>query len=235
MSRRRKALLVFLGIETVTVVLYLIGIGVTIAGMNLATISLLVAAAAASITYVVSSEPMPMIETVEPQPLADRSVSEDVGVAPPAGPPVEESTPPPPPRWRRRLLLVALAVVVLGFVGYVGLSFLGGQVQKVLAGRVQFGTTAPNGCDIAQSATEFPAGTTLYWGAYLLNEAPAGTTLVIEESKDGQVVGTTEYVPTDAANCLATKNATAPLPAGTYTVRILRGVTEEATGTLTVR
>jgi len=67
-----------------------------------------------------------------------------------------------------------------GFAGYVGRSFLGGQVQKVLAGHVQFGTTAPNGCDIAQSATEFSAGTTLYWGAYLLTVAPPGTTLLIE-------------------------------------------------------
>ena len=57
LSRRRKAVLAFLGVETVTLVLYMIGIGATIAGMNLATFSLLVAVAAAVITYLVSSEP----------------------------------------------------------------------------------------------------------------------------------------------------------------------------------
>jgi hypothetical protein len=235
MSRRRKAVLAFLSVEAWTLVLYMIGIQATIAGMNLATFSLLVAVAAAVVTYLVSSEPRRTIETVEPQPLEDRSVSEDVGVALPAGPPVEESTPAPPRRWRRRLLVLGLAVVIVGFVGYVGLSFLGGQVQKVLAGQIQFGTTAPNGCDIAQSATEFPAGTTLYWAAYLRNEAPAGTTLVIEESRGGHVVGTTDYVTSVTATCLATTSATPALAAGIYTVRILRGSTEEATGTIAVR
>jgi len=58
---------------------------------------------------------------------------------------------------------------------------------------------------------------------------------VIEESKDGQVVGSTEYVTSDTTSCLATTTATAPLAAGTYLVRILRDSAEEASGTVTLR
>jgi hypothetical protein len=174
------------------------------------------------------------METNE-QPSEQASVPVEGSAQPPGTPPVLWEAPPPPRRWGRRLLIVGLAVVVLAFVGYGGLIFLGGQVEKVLAGQVEFGTGAPSGCAVAGSATEFPVGTALYWGAYLRNEAPAGTTLVIEESKDGQVVGRTEYSTKDATNCLATSNATDPLPVGTYSIRILRDSNEEASGTITIR
>ncbi len=173
--------------------------------------------------------------TDEPQPDTGTSDSDDVGREAGVGAPALASPSSPPRRWRRRLLGVGLAVVVLGFVGLVGLNFLGGQVQKILAGHVQFGTAAPNGCDIAQSVTELPAGTAVYWGGYLQDEVAAGTTLVIELAKDGQILSTGNHVTTATATCLASRTAIGPIPAGTYTLRILRGSVEEATGTITIR
>ncbi len=128
---------------------------------------------------------------------------------------------------------VALLAVLVGAI--VGLIFLGSQVQAVLGGQVQFGTAQPTGCNIANAATEFPAGTGLYWVAYFKEAIPAGTPLVIELTKDGQSAGSQDYVTSATESCLTTSAATSPLDAGAYTLQILRGSTVEASGVVTLK
>jgi hypothetical protein len=137
-------------------------------------------------------------------------------------------------RWTRRPLLTAALIVVV-VVGVAAIMRLSGQAQTRLAGQVEFGTTAPQGCDLAGASTSFPAGSSLFWSAHLREIVPAGTVLVREDTQDGKVVLSANEVMTHEGDCIAATNDSGPLDAGTYTLRLLHGTTVEASGTVDVR
>jgi hypothetical protein len=154
-----------------------------------------------------------------------------------AKPITEEVVPASPSRRRTRglPLTVALIAVLVGVVGVAATMRLSGQGQTTLAGQVEFGTTAAQGCDMAGSSTSFPASSSVFWSAHFREIVPAGTVLLREDTQDGKVILSANEVMTHEGDCLAGTDDSGPLDAGTYTLRLLRGTTEEASGTLTVK
>jgi hypothetical protein len=79
-------------------------------------------------------------------------------------------------RRTRGCLIVAIVAAVLLVVGYFGLVFLGGQVESVLAGTIEFGTGG-TGCSVTGGATTFPTSSAFHSVAYFERDTRPGETI----------------------------------------------------------
>jgi len=124
----------------------------------------------------------------------------------------------------RRFAIVGLAVLlVLLLVGYVGLTFLGAQVQAVLSGTVEFGTGPASACTVEGRATSFTSGTTVYTAAHLARVVDSGTAVEIRVLQDGNEVGADSVSFDTSGDCVVQSLSGAALTAGHYRVEYLAG------------
>ncbi len=79
-------------------------------------------------------------------------------------------------RRTRGCLIVAIVAAVLLVVGFFGLVFLGGQVESILAGTIEFGTGG-TGCSVTGEGKTFKASSPIHSAAYLQREIRAGETI----------------------------------------------------------
>jgi len=99
------------------------------------------------------------------------------------------------------------AVVGVGIVGLilvlsvVGLIFLGGQVQSILKGTMEFGTGGTD-CAVTGRATTFPASTTIHLVAYFEREVPVGETVTQALTSPDGTTDTADQTFTSSASCV---------------------------------
>lgn len=124
-----------------------------------------------------------------------------------------------------------IGVIALVVVVYVGLVFLGGQVQTLLAGTVQVGTGG-NGCSVTGEATSFPTSTaSIHVVAYLEREAVAGETVAVTLHAPDGSKGTQSLELDSAATCVSLDLPLGgALPVGAYTLDYAIGSEVLATG-----
>lgn len=170
-QRLRNAVLVFVGIEIIGLLLYMVGLRAVAGRLNLATIIFLLALVAAVITFL----------RYDPRP-SNREMSElGSDVSPPT---TSDAASPKRGSGRRRLLIIGGLIVAVVFVVYVGLSFLGAQVAEVLRGTVEFGTGG-SGCTVDGRASKFTPGGSLFVVAYPSRDVPAGEAVTLRVLSDG--------------------------------------------------
>lgn len=111
--------------------------------------------------------------------------------------------PPPARRSRGLWVLVGFVVVILILViGCAGLVFVGGQVQKILAGTVEFGASEATGCGVGQRGASFPAGTSVHVAGHLTRTVQSGEVVTITISKDGAVLSSGSQAATASGDCM---------------------------------
>lgn len=130
------------------------------------------------------------------------------------------------PRRRSMGRLVIVGGVVLAvvlFTGYVGLTFLGAQVQAELAGTIEFGTGGGSVCSVDGGATSFAGGTTVHTAAHLTRSVPAGSSITIRVLRDGAEIATDSVAFDTTGDCIAQSLQGGALSSGHYRVEYLAG------------
>jgi hypothetical protein len=120
----------------------------------------------------------PAAEVVgEVQPATEEPVPPQ-GAVPPEAPTTEWVAPEATGggRWTRGCLVVVIVAATVLIVGFAGLVFIGGQVQSILAGTIEFGTGG-TGCSVTGTSTTFKASSPIHSAAYLQREIRAGETI----------------------------------------------------------
>ena len=138
-----------------------------------------------------------------------------------------------PPRRVRRLVIAAIAILILVFVVRVGLTFLGGQVQSILAGTVEFGTGG-SGCAIEGRAAVFPRQGTMHVVAYLRREVKTNEVI---RGTITDAAGTSEAIETkvvDTADCMSIDIPLGSVAAGRYVFEFLVGCESLAKGEIVI-
>lgn len=115
----------------------------------------------------------------------------------------------------------AFAMAALAVIAIFALIFLGGQVQSLLKGTVEFGTGG-TGCSVTGRATTFPASTTIHVAAYLEREASAGESITLAATGPDGTTETRDQTMTESATCLAF-DLPSGLPAGHYVIELRSG------------
>lgn len=142
-------------------------------------------------------------------PAATASPPSDAGAGdvPPAAPPASTGwvAPGPDSGGRGRGCVIAstviVAVLIIGFIGLIGLIFLGGQVAEALKGTIEFGTGGTE-CSVTGEATTFPASATIHLAAHLEREVPAGEVIRLIVLKPDGTTETGDTTYDEAATCL---------------------------------
>ena len=128
------------------------------------------------------------------------------------------------PRSRLRLLIVAaVAAIAVLFAGYVGLTFLGSQVQEALRGTIELGTETGSGCSVNGSTTSFSAEDTLYFAVHLTREVAAGEVMTVRVLQDGAELESTERTFEQSGDCLAGSVPASGFDPGHYRLEYLAG------------
>lgn len=182
--------------------------------------------------------PEPSVSAPGPEPAEGEATAETPQEAP--APP----SAPAPPAWVApassgrggRCLIGCLIGMLLVFVLVVGsvagLIFLGGQVQKILAGTIQFGTGG-TACSVSGNATFFPATSTIHLAATLKREVPVGETVtMVVTVPDG--TNQTEDKTFDTAGQCVYQDIPPGLPSGHYILELRSGSEVLAHGTFDI-
>jgi hypothetical protein len=163
------------------------------------------------------------------------------GWAPPAPPAGTDGWVAPPAgtgggRYRGCLIGCAIVAGILGVLAVlsiVALIFLGGQIQSIVLGRMQFGT-AGTGCSVTATAESFAPSTSVHFVALLKRPVAAGETITLVETSPEGTTDREDHRVDGAASCLF-----GDLPAGAagghYTVEIRSGSELLANGGFDVR
>jgi len=187
-------------------------------------------------------------------PAVPAGATPDASAAPDASPPSDlPGTPPPdvpaaasawvPPgpetggggRTRGCLIaaaIAAVAAVAIVAIAIVGLIFLGGQVQSLLKGTIEFGAGG-TGCSVSAKATTFPASTTIHVAAHLEREVPAGETVTLVATNPQGATQTRDQTLTSSATCLSL-DLPSGLPAGHYGLEMRSGSETLSKGTFDI-
>jgi hypothetical protein len=134
-----------------------------------------------------------------------------------------------PPRSIRRLVIAAIAILILLFVVRVGLTFLGGQVQSILAGTVEFGTGG-SGCAVEGRVAVFPRHGTMHVVGNLRREVKANEVI---RGTITDAAGTSETIETkvvETANCVSIYIPLDRVPSGRYVFEFFVGSESLAKG-----
>jgi hypothetical protein len=103
---------------------------------------------------------------------------------------------------RRWCVIAAIGVVVLLVLGYIGLIFLGSQVESILNGTIEFGTGG-TGCSVSGKATTFPASASIHAVAYLERDTTVGETLTLAVTYPDATTETNGQAVASVANCVS--------------------------------
>jgi hypothetical protein len=145
------------------------------------------------------------------------------------------ATAPPAGRSKSLWALVALAVVIMVLaIGCVGLIFIGGQIQKILAGTVEFGTSEAVGCSVGQRAVAFPSGTSVHVAGHLQRKVESGEVVAITISRDGTVLSSGSEATTSAGDCMIGA-LPGDAPSGHYRIEYLVGTEVLASGEFDIK
>jgi hypothetical protein len=158
-----------------------------------------------------SAAPQP-VETAGPEPAEPAEPADAVSPPPDVG---AGETPPPVPhaptgwvaegpesgRRTRGCVIAAVVVVVALFVGFVGLVFLGTQIQSMLAGTIEFGTGGQE-CSVSDRATTFPASATIHYAAHLQREMRGGEKITITVTFPNGTTDSTDETFDKAGQCV---------------------------------
>ena len=135
------------------------------------------------------------------------------------------------PRSRSRLLIVAIVgTIVVLFAGYVGLSFLGSQVEEALRGTIEMGTETGSGCSVSSSTSSFSADDTLYFAVHLAREVPAGEIVTVRLLQDGAELESTARTFEESGTCLTGSVPASGFDPGHYRLEYLAGSEQLASG-----
>lgn len=179
-------------------------------------------------------------EPLTPEPAPGEAISPAPAPAPATGSEVPGSEPVPPVTgWiapeggsgggRRRGCIIAVVIIGAFLVfGYIGLVFLGNQVQSILGGTIQFGTSG-SGCSVNGTATSFPASTAIHSVAYLERKTTTGETITIAVSYPDGTTDSTDQAMAAAADCL-TQDIAPGLDPGHYGLEYRAGTEVLAKG-----
>jgi hypothetical protein len=125
-------------------------------------------------------------------------------------------------------VVVAALVGIFALASVVALVFLGGQIQSILKGSVEFGTGG-TGCSVTARAESFPTSTSLHFVAYLDRQVSAGETItVVQTYPDGPAEPVEQTVDT-TADCLFGDVNSGP-STGRYTIEVRAGAEQLAKG-----
>jgi len=135
------------------------------------------------------------------------------------------------PRSRLRLVIAAAVVAIATlFVGYVGLVFLGSQVQEILRGTIEMGTESGSGCSVGASTSSFSADATVYFAVHLAREVPAGEVLTVRVLQDGAELESTDRTFQQSGDCITGSVPASGFAPGHYRLEYLAGSEELASG-----
>jgi hypothetical protein len=129
----------------------------------------------------------------------------------------------------RRLILAGIVIVAILTVGYIGLVFLGSQVDTALRGTIEFGTGG-SGCTVEGRASTFPANASVYEVAHLTREVVAGETVTFRVSRDGTELASVPRAFDVTGDCLGGTLPGALLTPGHYRVEYHAGSEPLASG-----
>jgi hypothetical protein len=128
---------------------------------------------------------------------------------------------------------IAGVVLVFFLVGVVALNFLGGQIEKILAGTVEFGSGG-TGCSVTGGATTFRVGQSIHTAAHLTREVPAGEAVTVQLVANGSVVESNAQSFPTAGSCVSIDLTTSGVPPGTYRLEYLSGTETLSSGSFTL-
>ena len=155
-----------------------------------------------------SAAPQP-VEPTGPEPAepAD-AVSPPPGVGAGGIPPAAPEAPtgwvaegPESGRRARGCVIAGAVIVVILFVGFIGLVFLGAQIQSMLAGTIEFGTGGKE-CSVSDRATTFPASATIHYAAHLEREVTVGEKITVTVSFPNGTTDSTDETFDRAGQCV---------------------------------
>ena len=160
-------------------------------------------------------------------------------------PPSDAASPTPPavPGWvapdggarsGRRTGCVVAVVVLAGvvFFSFIGLVFLGGQVQNLLKGTVQFGTGGSE-CSLTQTGTTFASTDTIHLAAHFERTVAAGETVTMVVSYEDGTSETSDETFDEPTDCLF-MDLGPGVPAGRDPVEVRAGTEVLARGELDI-
>jgi hypothetical protein len=173
----------------------------------------------------------------EPRPEAvDASTTAPDATTPPPAepPPAIPGWAPQPARSRRTTGCVVAAAIVVAvlFIGYIGLVFLGGQVESILRGTVEFGTGGSE-CSLTETGTSFATDETIHLAAHFERTTAAGETVTLIVTDQDGTTETNEQTFDAPSDCLF-MDLGPGIPPGHYALEFRAGTELLASGELDI-
>ena len=97
--------------------------------------------------------------------------------------------------------MVGIVVVTILTVGYIGLRFVGSQVQEILRGTIEFGTSGST-CVVSAPASSFSSSNSIYYAAHFAREVPVGEAVTQRLLQNGTEVAAVPRTFEVAGDCV---------------------------------
>jgi hypothetical protein len=98
-------------------------------------------------------------------------------------------------------VIAGVVIVLVLLFGFIGIVFLGSQVQEALKGTIEFGTGGTE-CAVTGEGTTFPASATIHLAAHLERQVSAGEVISLTVLNPDGTTETGDSTCDTAATCL---------------------------------